>query len=270
MGKINGVGAAINGVGCAQQWEIRSTVDLESIVCTASDGAGIVTVGNSDWTGTYAAFGHTPAVKPGDSFSFEGALSNGSAAYGTSMVKRVQIFWPVEAGQSIYHQVLFEGNGALAFKTNSTVADSSTPLPVTAKGCGLTIGATSLPVRQMILDIWKTNEFYNDTDTAGVTARLAGNLFAKFQADCYFDDWTDLPTQGSFSALQFGVGGGAYWALTYGVFGPIVSAVQVHSGDNRSRLVMARVGGDWSSVKTSDGTTGAITTPGGTSYWPTA
>ena len=273
MGYITGESAAIDGFVCLKKFEILTIGDAADAICTANPAGVVGVVGNDDWFGRAIGYGASPAKYPGQTFTFTGVLSNGTGRSGAAIVQSVRMRWEVEAATPLEHDIMFASNGALSEVTGSSVTDTGAPSGVSAKGMGLRIDGTLFNVRRMMLQIDCKNALYNDTGTAGHTARLRGTFHGKFQVEAYYDDPADLPAKHTYKQLIFQTETGADstvgWALNYGLIRNVRDNINTYgTGDGRAEAVYALIEGQWSSYYGTN--QGYIKMPDDTQIWPLA
>lgn len=283
MSVITGIQGFVNDRECTRGWSINHTADLQPYVCSASQGGTGRVDGNKDWTGNYSAYGHTPDVMPGESFTFMGVVSGvaGPAtvgAEGTARVDQVEITWDIEAGAIIAHTVNFSSNGALSLGVvDSSGHTESVPNPVTAVGTSIDFfdedGASdstldALEVRTVTLTITCDNKSYVGSGTPGVTKRAAGNIDFTVSFTVYVDDFSDLPALNLVRELRINVDATNYWLLKWVMFGNNSGLEVDREG---ASLVGATCNGSMNGFTEVSGTptVGEITGPGGSpAFWP--
>ena len=282
QGLINADASAVHHV---RTWSIETKAELGRIVSTATDGGSQRIDGNEDWTGQYTAYGHTPAVMPGSSFAFEGAIEvptllTGHGVSGTALVESIEIAWDVEAAAPIGHTVNFGGDGALTLHAGdlSVAGDDTIPDEYPSKGCKIQLGDVSaMPsfsditdVRTMTLTITRSSQSYVSTETAGKTRRIAGNAWDfTLSASVYQGRLDQLPQPNESKHVRMFVDGTQYWELKWAKFGEIGGVeVDVES----EAIVGATISGQMSGIEkiTATPTKGFIKTPAGTTLWPAA
>lgn len=280
MGVVSGAGGAVNGQACVRNWSVNFTPNPVSYVCSASQGGTGRVTGNTDWSGSYDAYGEEPAVMPAETFQFKGSINGtvgvDSGATG-AMVDQVEITWDIEGGGIISHTVNFSSNGALTWGA-SVAADASVPDPLPANvgvikiddpGAAEFSGSetTFTDVRSITLTISAGNQSYVSSSTAGVTKRVAGNIDATISFDVYFDDPTDLPTAQEVKAIRLYTTATEYWELRWVMFGEIGGVdVNIETADIVGATVNAGMNGHTSIGGTP--TTGSIKTPAAATFWP--
>lgn len=218
-------------IGLIRTWGISSSADIQKLVHSASKKGSARTAGNTDWTGKYTAYGHTPVKLPGDSFTFKGVVkgtgSNNVEAQGTAIIDAVEIEWDIEGGKPISHVVEFGGNGALTFVNNGTAAlDAVIAAPVASIGTKLelwTVAASPAKdveitdVRTMKLRIERPSLAYASSATSGGKRRVSGNWDANLTATVYWDDWSTLPAVNAVREVRAFVDGSTYWQMKWGI-----------------------------------------------------
>lgn len=276
MGAISGVGGAVDGVACVRKWSISSTADLKAFACSATDGATSRVPGNTDWSGSYDAYGPLPAHFPGESFTFTGDMGNGKGATGDAMVDQTEINWDIEGAEVISHTVAFSSNGALTLGV-SVAADATIAAPYASVGTMVSIfapGATYVPgtddiddVKNMTLTMTAANPTYADSATGGVVKRGVGNIDLSGSYEINVDDPTAIIVPNAIHAIRFWVDATEYWEILCGIFGDASNFEVDREGpsivscqQNFSLQAYYDVATVW--------TKGAITKPGGGNVWP--
>ena len=185
------------GINDVRFWKVGHSAENLAVADSGTKGAFNELRGIVDWKGFYGAYGHTPAVMPGDAFTFRGNIDTevDKGALGTAVVRAVQIFWDWARGLPIYHTVAFEGNGALTFGA-TTSADAGPPDWYMSGDCVWKIAApaaspTFLELTKRIrgsLLIWKDLAPYTDSGTANLVSRAGGNLHWAVSVDVHTED----------------------------------------------------------------------------------
>lgn len=267
MGVITGENAAINGQVCLRKFRVIDSTTPASGVCSASDGAPFKEPGNTDWMGVANAFGATPPRLPGSLFQF--TCTNGTTGYDSgangAYMERVKIYWDVEGAGFIYHEDFFSGTKALT-KGTYTVALDSTVAPLSAMGRSCTINAVEYNIRRAVLTVECPGVPYNDTSTEGATGRAAGNFAAGAELDLYFDSYATLPSKDDLVTFTIEATSSTNWSLYYMLITDVQTDVAKADEQGRAVLNTCKLKMEWSGWK--DGVKGHITTPGGTTLWP--
>ena len=279
MSVYSGKGGFVNGEPNVRTWRISYTGDVKQFVASNTKGGNSACDGNTDWKGSFTAYGHTPSVWVGNTFSFIGAFQAGvnqKGVSGTAIVDSIEIAWDPEGASIIGYTVNFSAAGALTLGT-VTATDSSTPDCYSSKGCKVSVAATDttpvytdIPdVRSMTLTFAATNPSYNSSTTAGATNRVGGNINFSGSYTRYVADpaAADIMLPNTVKHLRFYANATDYWQLNFVEFsemsdletdiegGKIVGCTQ-----NFVMKGFATVGGTV--------TTGAIIDPASSTKWP--
>ena len=260
---ITGEGGAVGGAVCVRLYKVERINEPARAVCSASDGAVIRLGGIDDWRGIYMAYGHTPAVLPGDLFQFIGATRDGKGASSVAngaIVERIRISWDIEGkDQFIQHAVQFaRATGALSFGAASAT-DVSTPDPATSRSMTINLtGCTEL--RKMDLELISHNPRFVTGSTAGGRERKAGTKDGRFTCKIYTED-ADFPANESIDEVEFSVGGGLNWTMKWALLTLTAPLLRIENG-----LFEADLAGEFTGYK--DGSKGNITSPAGVAWWP--
>ena len=226
MAVISGIAGAVNGSNTVRKWSINYTADTKAYNASNTLGATGRLAGNKDWTGSYEAYGHTPAVKAGASFSFVGSINGTLGCTGTAIVDQVVITWPIEDGGPISHVVSFSGNSALV-KGSAAATDATVPSPPSAIGTKVQLGtlvATPvytelLEVRSITLTFTASNQSYVSSTTAGVVKRTKGNIDATLAIEVYCDGgFAGLPDVNAVNAVRIFVNATLFWEILWIMF----------------------------------------------------
>jgi hypothetical protein len=204
---LSGKSGTVDGSATVRDW----SVDAEDLLAKyhasgGSEGQGAL-AGNTDWTGSYNAYGSLAARLPGASFTFIGTVDGVRGVEGVAMVSQNVITFDIEAGTVISHVVSFEGNGLLTRSdsvTGQPIADAVIPDPPSAKGVLLKqaevidvpVFTNIADVRVITLTLTRNNPSFVSSDTAGGTQRVSGNFSAELSYTIYESDMALLPTEG--------------------------------------------------------------------------
>ncbi len=289
-GPLSGVGGHIDQggvvIGCLRTWTLSLTAALAEAICSASSGATLRAAGNLDWSGSYTAYGHTPAVDPGDSFTLNAAIAGVAAASigleGAAICDSWTVEVDIEGGAVIGHTVNFSANGALGYGASGVLAvddDDSLPAPHPGNLCKVQIAEASpydashaniLDVRTWSLTVTADNKSFVSSETAGQTKRSAGNIDAKVAIGLYAQDdigYDSLPTANAIVGLRLFVTATLYWELAYAMVeevgdqGADVEAGALAGGSlSLGNMAYADISGTF--------TEGHIKNPAGADIWP--
>lgn len=274
MGVISGIGGAVDSTGTVRTWQVSATNDVQSVYASNTKGMPVVQAGNDDWSGSYTAYGHTPAVMPGDGFTFTGSVDGTNGVTGTAIVDSVEIVINIEGGEKIGHTVNFSGNGDLS-KGAAAATDATSPDTPTSIGTKCEIATPDASptyseisdVRQMTLTITSENPDYVSSSTSGGTRRTAGNLSATVSISVYTDDFDTLPDEGEVVGMKIYVNATEFWDLDW----IRVSDISDMGADiEGAALVEATINGSYTGFTTISTTVteGSITQPDATEFWP--
>ncbi len=276
------IGGALSSI---RNW--RATRSLEPVLIVASNTkAGHARrPGVSDWNGSYAAWGGTPAVMPGGTGTFIGYIgptsgvegSVGGTVTGPMMVNGITVMWDYTSGEAINHTVNMEGNGALTNST-ATIVDGSNvnAAPVGPSIIQVKIGAggtyASICVAQATLNITAANQPYvNSCNYAGGVLsrkRVAGIIDWNVSLVVQNSDIASAGVSiGDYVALKMFEGVTNFWDLQWGlVTGFSDITVDRESGAIVQYTINIEMSGD-----AGQGTAynGLIKLPGaGANWWP--
>ena len=272
MGLITGIGAAIDGLTCLEQFEIvRDGLD-DPIACDNARGGVVRGDTNYDWQGSAAGYGHTPAKLPGELFTFTGSDRAGqgwrSAASG-AIIDRADIFCHPRSDDAIYHHLYFLGNGSLT-PGAYTATSSATPGAFSAKKRGIAIDGTVVSgiagwglslIGNTAKPVW--------TDTSGGWPnRVAGyGLDAWITWTHHFNAVSALPTLGSFVKFWLYATATTYWDIKWAQILKVPAQYVIRNKRNKPEYVVspgvAKFSATYGNVQ------GHIKRPDGTTYWPT-
>lgn len=229
MAVINGQGGAVNGADTVRDWSCSIPDDAQAIIASNTKGGTVRIAGNDDWSGSYNAYGHTPASFPGDAIVWRGAITETKGLEGTAICDSIEISWDIEGGGVIGHTVNFSGNGVLTNGTITSTTDTSVPdmppsegtkaqlvsPPVVAPADGVYVDVPD--VRTMTLTISAANSAYVSSSTSGGVRRVAGNIDFTVAINVYTDDFAAaaLPASGDITHLRLFVDGSAHWDLDW-------------------------------------------------------
>ena len=266
MGVIAGNLIHVDGANTVAAWKVRYKGQLADYRGSNTQSGVGRELGNSDWRGIYRAYGHTPLYFPGETFTFTGTVDGTNGATGAAICDRIRVWWDIEQGKKIQHEVSFSAMGALTLGA-AAASDSTSPDPPTSKGMFIKLNGTAqTDIRRMELIVVAGNKPYVSSTTDGVTKRAVGPIDATLNFSLYQDDPSLLPSV----ALDYGyvaslyVTSTTYWELAWMMCDDID-----YGGDHEGE---ENVGGTVGmSFNGFSGTTaGWIKTPAGTAKWPAA
>lgn len=132
MGLHSGKHGVVNGISTVGQWSISETQAPARGIASNTKFGPVRKHGVRSWNGSFNAFGATPSVLPGESFSFLGygapandVSGNGFRYSGGALVSGVTINWNWSNGEMINHTVNFDGNLELAKAVGAAIIDVS-------------------------------------------------------------------------------------------------------------------------------------------------
>ncbi len=276
MGVISGIAGAVNGVSGMRNWSIMTSAEVQAYIASHTAGGTGRQIGNTDWSGSYGCYGHTPASLPGAALSFVGSIDGTNGAAGTAIVDSCDIECDIEASGLLSHTVNFSGNGALTLGAG-VAADATTAIPGTAIGCKAAFGTlVAEPVWTDIVDVrnWKlslsaANQEYVNSGTSGQKRRTAGNIDATISIAVHVDDLADLPVLNAIHAVRLYVSATLYWEILWGIVG---EASDIQIDREGAAIVGATINLPWTGIATiaAAATKGSIKTPAGATFWPAA
>jgi len=211
MAVLTGIGGVVEGKSAVTKWQVTHSADVQSLVASNTQGMAVTLAGNEDWSGSYEAYGATPAALPGESMSFAGSIDGTTGVQGTAIVDSVVITFDIEGGLPIKHVVNFSANGALTIGADVVAADTTLAAMLSSIGTTVELGTSADPpisyaamsdVRTVTITITSDNKSYISSSTSGSTNRLAGNLSAEISVSVYEDDFSDLPVLNAYHGLK--------------------------------------------------------------------
>lgn len=125
----------IANVGGLRSWTITKTfANTKQVASNTKDGTNREQ-GPFDWSGSYSAYGHTPAYMPGEYVNLTlyknpdaaGATATGEILSGIGLVNSVVITWDWKTNAPISHVVNFGGHGDLTESSGAPYTDASAP-----------------------------------------------------------------------------------------------------------------------------------------------
>ncbi len=277
MAILSGKNGAVDGAAIVRNWNITSNADTQAYVASNTQGGTGRQTGNTDWSGAYSAYGHTPANLPGELFEFKGSVQGTTGAVSPAagaIVESVEITCDIEGGGILSHVVNFAGNGVLT-KGAAIATDPTALIPPSSIGCDAQLGTlaaspvyTALTdVRGWTLTLTSANQPYVTSDTAGGTKRTVGNLDASMSISVYESDLTALPVENDINAIRLFVDATTHWEILWGMFGEISDIlVDIETAAVIGATLNASMNG-LADIASSD-TIGSIKTPAASTFWP--
>jgi len=270
MTVVSGILGTVDGSSSVRRWLVQDKNETQQYASSNTQMAMGAFVGNDDWTAFYAAFGHTPVRKPGDTFTFKGTVDGTLGLTGSGMVDVVRIDWPTEEGQAISHVVGFSAMGAMTAQSG-TIADTTTTLPPTAIATKIQVAGDSASPsfaditgeeREMHLTIRRKNRPYVSGRTAGQRKRLVGEWDGEVEFTAYAAKPSDLPQKKDVVAVRMFVNSTQYWEIRWFEIDNKTDEVHIEGTENYS----AKLHGTFRAI--GGGGVGKIVTPAGTTWWP--
>lgn len=256
---------AINGVNTVRRFTIRKLNDSRPYVASNTKGGSGREEGPFDWVGVYSAYGHTPAVFPGEAFAFVGSTDGSVGFTGTAIVDRIHIKWDIEKKAILEHYVYFSSNGALT-EGAAVATDTTSPAPTSSKNMYVALdGTKQTHIRNMELVIVSKNKPYVDSDTDGWTKREKGPIDFQFRYGIYEGTPASLPTMGQDYVVAFYATPTSTWELAWGHIEGYEDFNVDHEGqENVSAVVIGSMSGFSGTMA------GWIKNPAGDTKWPAA
>lgn len=275
---------SINGVGAMRNWSINEGFTTVKSVASNTQHGTNRNQGIYDWSGQYAAYGHTPAAMPGEYLTLSAYkapdaaddIDNGELFGGSVLVGSVAITWNFATNEPISHVVQFGGNGALSVSAGSPPADAASVAEF--RPCDGKIAYFESPTVNRIAHVTQavltfTREMKTSVNSGTSTGSGSCTTIRKPGAAI---DWTLAITtedgnevaalaSGQIKNLRAYVDATDFWDLKWGIFGQR-SGLQVdrETGNVISQTHNAEMKGFNSGV-------GNITKPGaGSAWWPAA
>jgi len=269
----------VNGADTVRSWRINPISPGGPYAGSNAAGAFDRIAGWKDWVGQYAAYGHTPAVMPGDAFAFLGSIDGSVGCSGTAIVEvvRVEIEIPQDEETPptpINHTVQFKANGTLN-RGAAVAADETVPNPPNPKDLKIQYATpaavpswtTLCSVYRAALTLSKRNPIYRPGCNSGQTFRLEGNLDAQLEFEVYDSAMTNLPDEGSPYGVRIYVTSTLFWEINWMLLEEIAPfEVPIET----RKLVNAKL--QWALRSTTlisaVATRGTIKKPDTTTWWP--
>lgn len=274
MAVLAGTGGAVNTIEQVRTWQIESKAELAEYASSNTRQAMAAMDGNTDWTGSYTAYGAEPEAMPNEAFSFAGSIDGTNGASGTAIVESIEIDWDIEGGKPIGHVVNFAANSALVIGAQ-VATDTSLLLPPSAIGTKIELGTlVAVPVwtevddvRTIKLTISAANQGYVTSSTGGGTRRKAGNIKLDLSYSVYEGDWASLPTPNLEKAIRLYDDAASFWLINWIKFGAASNLLVDREGGG---LVGATMNAAHMPLATVDAaiTEGTITKPDESEWWP--
>ena len=223
---VVGKNAAINGYHCITDFQLELSGTDTAGACSATDGAVIRGIGNSDWNVMAVGYGHTPPAFPNDLVTFEGNDSNGegweSSAEG-GIVSKVHIICPTRQGDFIYYRMFIAATGSMTAGTPGATDTPPQSNPLSSKGLGVQINGEQDAVIgwELIIDGNLTDPDWNsssveDGDGNVWPIRGAGNIDALIRYSQRIPNTTSLPVLHELVNVKLEATSTLYWDINWG------------------------------------------------------
>lgn len=266
MGVTTGINMAVNGEDTNRLWQIITVSELTPYVASNTSGGTGRKCGIDDWSGVYLGYGHTPAVFPGDKFTFQasidgtyGWVSEENGAY----CEQVDIVIDIEEGKYVEYAVRFTRNGTL---TGGAAAYSDASAPTIYCPESLTInrgGTDEDDVRFMHLTMRCPGRPYVSSSTAGGRKRNRGAFDASLEYHRYFTLPTSMPAVETDYIMKVNVTTTpTFWELDWMKCVRIEPLVNTETMENVGSKLFFEFNAN------SVGTTGYVKNPATTQKWP--
>jgi hypothetical protein len=282
MGLHSGKWAAVNGISTNRQWTLNETQNPAKGIASNTGFAPKRSRGVSSWSGSYMAYGATPACMPGTLFGFVGysapdddTSGNGQRFEGNALVDSIAITWNYGSGEYLGHVVNFSGHLALNTTVGAMPADASAPdmppVALTKIQSGAPVAPTYADIPNIVtatLTITSANQSFVNSSTIvdGViwTGRKAGTV-----------DWTLALSQqdnlrvsapfntGDNLSLKLFSDASLFWLLQWG---HVREFTGVEANRETGAIVARTINIDMTALNTT--ALGTITEPNGTVWWP--
>ena len=273
-----GINAAINGVSTARGWQVTYNAATQKGVASNTKGGPARAAGNTDWKGSYTAYGHTPSVWVGEKFTFLGSEDGAVGVSGAAIVDTISMTIDIEGGTIIGYTVNFSANGALTLNAAAVVADATLPTIYSAVQRKVQIKATSEgaafadidDVRTVTLNFSAENKSYVSSSTAGATKREAGNIEATISISIYESSLDAVILPNSIYSVRVFVEAAAYWDISYMMFG---EASNINVAREGAEVISYTANGAFTGYARNDAGTmveGFIKNPAVVTKWPAA
>ncbi len=281
MGIHRGIGGAVSVgsvVSTVRKWVINDMGNPPDVRASSTDGATGRVDGNTDFSGAFMLYHHTPPCKPGDLFTgtfSEDGTNGGTTAASGAICDAIEVSWDCQTAAPIACTVMFSGTGALTWGA-AAADDTSTPTFFTSKARGLSFApaaaslvyATLNDVTTVRLRISKDNAPYVTAAANGVTKREPGNWDGQLIFDALAStSLSAFPARNAFKAGKAFVTGSLFWDLRWLVVDRLDDITVDIEG---KQYVGARVTMSFSSHADIAGTwtKGTIIAPAPTTWWP--
>lgn len=263
MSVISGKAAVMTGIGTLRNWEITTTDTIHEPRASNTDAYPYGVVGNNDWTGKAAFYGHIPLAYPGSAITFVGAeeVTSTDTWTGAALVSLFRVRIPTNEAKPIEGYIEFASNGALSNSTGS-LSDATSPTIYASKSMGATFaGSAVADVEYMEFTMTCDLQAYVSSDTAGITKRVAGHRSVTGQFGVLQTAVASILAPGTIDVLKYYVTPTTFFQFSYAVL-QTVTVVGDREGGTLGRKVYPWTFSGWKA-----GTKGTILLPDTSAYW---
>lgn len=231
MGVKSGILAAINGISTARSWQVTHRSDTKPFVASNTKGGPGRLDGNKDWSGSFTAYGHTPSLVPGESFTFLGSIDGAKGVSGTALVDSITLTVDVEGGSIIGYSVAFSGDDELTLDADAVVEDTAAPDAYSSVERAVMVCVPGeeeteptewdaiANVRTATITLTAGNKNYVSSSTGGWNKRLPGNFDATLAIAIYEADMGAIIEPNTHYAVRVYVTAALYWEFRWMLFG---------------------------------------------------
>jgi hypothetical protein len=265
MGVITGLNMTVNGENTLRMWQIEELSELTPYVASNTDSGTGRKCGIDDWKGIYLGYGHTPAVFPGDFFTFAASMDGALGWYSEengAYCEQIDIVLDVEKNQYIQYAVHFSRNGTLT-KGAAVYSDTTVPSPPCPESLTVIRGEVDEnDVRFAHLIMRCPGRPYVSSSTSGGRKRNRGAFDAALEYHRYFSDPTTLPAVETDYRMQLEVTDATNWDLEWMKMVRLEAIVNTETQENVGVKLFFEFNGQ-------NGTaTGSVKNPALTEKWP--
>jgi len=266
MAVITGLNMAVNGENTNRMFQITTSNELRRYSASNTQSGAGRRCGIDEWKGMYLGYGSTPAVFPGDFFTFAGSVdgTNGwvSATNG-AYCEQIDIVGNIEEQQYLQYAVHFSRSGSI---TPGAAEYSDDTLPAPPCTNSLTVNRGSVDeddVRFYHLVMRCPGRKYNSSSTDGGYQRKRGVFDAFLEYHRYFSNPTTLPALERDYAMRLNTTTvPEFWDLAWMKAAKIEAIVNTETQENMGAKIFMEFNGH-------NGTaTGYCKTPAAVEKWP--
>lgn len=278
----------ITGGKWIRNWAINEGYTTNAIVHSGSKFGTDRENGPYDWTGSFAAYGHSPIAMPGDILAFEGYKApdvtddedNGEIYSGDVYIESIALTINFQTNEIISHVVNFGGSGDLTISNGLLIEDANAPINYTPCAGKIVTFVSGTPdvetILQHVTTVTLTLSRPSKTSVNSGTTTGAGKCLTERHAGPAVDWVMAIATEegnrnitvtpGSHHKWRLYVTASEFWELTWGKVKDITGlTVNRDTGEVISQTYNVEMKGFASA------TTGNITLPGaGSAWWPAA